>query len=92
MKFPKWKYRKDPIDGVFQSTLVANVTVEAELGETWTDDPHAHGIEVVPYPAEITPGGTLMHHGTQADANGNHPHGPAPTAPGIGAAVVGKKV
>jgi hypothetical protein len=91
LKYPKWKYRVDPIDKVFQSTLVANAEAEAEIGPSWTDNPHEHGIEVVPHPAELTPGGTLMHHPIQADANGNHPFGPAPTASGIGGAVVGRQ-
>lgn len=91
MNFPKWKYRKDPVDGAFQSTLVGNAQAEAELGAAWTDDPHGHGIEVVPYPAELTPAGVLMHHPTQADANGNHPHGPVPTAAGIGGVVMGQR-
>lgn len=98
MNYPKWKYRIDPVDGAFQSTLVATAEAEASLdadgvkqGAPWTDDPHAHGVEVVPYPAELTPAGTLMHHPTQADANGNHPHGPAPTTVGIGGVVVGQR-
>jgi len=89
--YPKWKYRVHPSEGVFQSTLVGTAEAEQEIGDSWTDDPHEHGVEVVLYPAEVTPGGTLMHHGTQADANGNHPHGPAPTAPGINGVVVGRK-
>lgn len=91
MAYPKWKYRVDPVDGKFQSTLVGTAEAEAEIGPSWTENPHAHGLEVVPYPAELTPGGTLMHHGTQADANGNHPHGPAPTAPGINGTVIGTR-
>lgn len=89
MKFPKWKYRVDPVDGKFQSTLVGSAEVETQLGATWTDDPHAHGIKVVPYPAEISLGGVLMHHKTNADANGNFAFGPAPTAPGISGSVIG---
>lgn len=78
--FPKWKYRVDPASGAFQSTLVANADIEKELGKSWTDDPHKHGVEVVPYPAELTAGGQIVHHGTRADANGNFAYGPAPTA------------
>ena len=66
MNYPKWKYRKDPVDGKFQSTLVGNEKAEAELGASWTDNPHEHGIVVVPYPAELTPAGTLVHHATGA--------------------------
>jgi hypothetical protein len=92
LQFPKWKYRKHPTLGFFQSTLVAKAEIEKELGPTWTDDPHGHGVDVVLYPAELTAGGTLMHHGTGADANGNYAHGPAPTAPGIsGGVIIGKK-
>lgn len=88
MAFPKWKYSVDH-DG-FRSTLVASAEVEAELGAAWTDDPHVHGVEVVPYPAEVTMAGTLMHHPTRPDANGNHAYGPRPIAPGISGVVVGK--
>lgn len=88
MAFPKWMYRKDPHTDAFQSTLVGNAQAESELAAAgWNEDPHSHGVEVVPYPAELSPGGTLMHHQTQADANGNHPYGPPPTAPGIGGKV-----
>jgi hypothetical protein len=91
MKFPKWKYRKDPTDGKFQSTLVGNAKAEEELGPSWTDDPHEHGIEVVPYPAELSPGGQLMHHAHTPDANGNFAYGPPPTAAGIGGSLIGRK-
>jgi hypothetical protein len=90
LKYPKWMYRKDPSDGAFQSTLVATEKVAAELAaDGWNDDPQSHGMKVVPYPAELTPAGTLMHHPTRPDANGNHAYGPAPTAPGIGGVVMG---
>jgi hypothetical protein len=92
MNFPKWKYRKHPTTGEFQSTLVGTPEAEAEIGPTWTDDPKAHGVAVVPYPAELAPDGTLLHHQTQADANGNHPHGPAPTVAGINRGAVGREV
>lgn len=88
MDFPKYKYRVDPHSGAFQSTLVGNAEAEQEIGPTWTDDPHEHGVEVVAYPAEMTLAGTLMHHPTRPDANGNHAYGPAPTHPGINGAVV----
>lgn len=87
--FPKWKYRKDPDDGNFQSTLVADAETEKQLGPSWTDNPKEHGIEVVPYPCELTQGGTLIHHASRPDANGNHAYGPPPTAPGIGGTVIG---
>lgn len=90
LQFPKWKYSVDPVDGAFRSTLVGNAQAETELGAAWTDDPHVHGIKVVPYPCELTPAGTLMHHATRPDANGNHAYGPAPTAPGVGGTVIGK--
>lgn len=92
MAYPKWLYRKHPTAGVFQSTLCASAEIEAELAaDGWNDDPQSHGMDVVPYPAELTPGGVLMHHASTPDANGNHPYGPAPTAPGIGGAVIGRK-
>lgn len=90
MAYPKWKYTKDPVDGGFRSTLVGNAEAEKQLGAAWTDDPHEHGIEVVPYPAELTAGGQLIHHATHPDANGNHAYGPPPTAPGIGGTVIGR--
>ncbi len=91
MAYPKWMYRAR--DGDFRSTLVASEEVAAELtADGWSDDPHAHGVAVVPYPAEVTLGGTLMHHPTRPDANGNHAYGPAPTVPGINGGVVGKAV
>ena len=88
MAFPQWMYRKDPHTEAFQSTLVGTAEIAAELAaDGWNTDPHSHGVEVVPYPAELTPAGVLMHHPTQPDANGKHPHGPKPTAPGIGGRV-----
>lgn len=98
MAFPKWKYRVSHIPGEgFQSTMVGDAESEAALvadgvkqGAPWTDDPHEHGVEVVAYPAELTPAGTLMHHPTRPDANGNHAYGPIPTAPGINGTVVGR--
>lgn len=87
MNFPKWKYRMHPTDGHFQSTLVANAEVEAELGPTWTDNPHEHGVEVVPYPAELVDG-QVLHHALFPDANGNHAHGPSPTVLGINRTVI----
>lgn len=91
MAYPKWMYRKHPAIGAFQSTLVADEKIAAELAKDgWNEDPHSHGMKVVPYPAELTPGGTLLHHQTMSDANGKHPFGPAPTAPGISGSVVGK--
>ena len=91
MAYPKWMYRVDPHTDAFQSTLAGNEKAAGELAaDGWNEDPKSHGVEVVPYPAELSPGGVLMHHATQADANGNHPYGPAPTAPGIGGVVVGR--
>lgn len=48
MDFPKWKYRKHPELGFFQSTLVAHAEAETELGDTWSDDPNATGFAVRP--------------------------------------------
>lgn len=90
MAYPKWMYRKDPAEGVFQSTLVGTEQIATQLAaDGWNEDPHSHGIEVVPYPAELTPGGVLVHHPTRPDANGKHAFGPKPTAPGIGGTIVG---
>lgn len=84
MAYPKWKYRKDPQSGAFQSTLVGTAEAETEIGNSWTDDPHGHGVAVVPYPAQLYQNGTLMHFPDHCpDANGNHAHGPAPTVPGM---------
>jgi hypothetical protein len=98
LQFPKYMYRVDPYSGAFQSTLVATAEVEAQLvaeggeqGAAWTDDPNGHGVEVVPYPCELTPAGTLVHYASRPDANGNHPYGPAPTAPGIGGSIIARK-
>jgi len=46
MAFPKWKYRKHPIEGYFQATLVANAKSETELGHDWSDDPVSTGFAV----------------------------------------------
>jgi hypothetical protein len=81
--YPKWMYRANPDTGQYQCTLVGNAEAEAEIGPTWTDDPHGHGIAVVPLPAELRSDGTLMHLRTRADANGNFAYGPAPTVPGV---------
>ena len=94
MAYPKWMHRVHP-DGVtgFQNTLVGTKQAEAELAaDGWSADPHAHGVVVVPYPAEITLGGTVMHHPLHADANGNHPHGPPPTSPGMLGGAVAMRV
>lgn len=92
MAYPKWKYRNGAALG-FQSTLVGDAITDAELAkEGWNDDPHSHGVEVVPYPCELTPGGILQHHaGIGRDANGNYAYGPAPTAPGSSGAVILRK-
>jgi hypothetical protein len=75
-QYPKWKYRIDPVDGKFQATLVGNAQSESEIGDSWTDDPHVHGIEVVP-----TFG--------QADASGKVAFGPKPSVPGMTSAKIG---
>ena len=48
MAFPKWKYRKHPTLGVFQSTLVADAEHEAGLDPDWSDDAATTGFEVRP--------------------------------------------
>ena len=48
MSYPKWKYRKHPIDGFFQSTLVLTAQAEADLDPDWSDDPTATGFAVRP--------------------------------------------
>lgn len=86
MKYPKWKYRVDPMSGAFQSTLVASAEIENEIGASWTDDPHAHGVEVVPMPAELLEDGSIIHSpegSRHEDANGNFAYGPKPTATGV---------
>ena len=75
MNYPKWKYKNH------QSTLVANSKIEDELvRDGWSDDPHP---DDVPLPAELDTEGTMMHHGTNADANGRFAYGPAPTRAGM---------
>jgi hypothetical protein len=81
--YPKWKYRVDPATGQYQCTLVGNADAEKEIGKSWTDDPHEHGVQVVPLPAELRQDGKLIHLRERADANGNFAHGPAPTVPGL---------
>lgn len=89
MAYPKWKYSKDA-DG-FRSTLVADAATEAQLGPAWTDNPHEHGVEVVPYPAELTVFGVVVHHPMTPDANGNHPYGPPPTTIGSMGATLARR-
>jgi hypothetical protein len=48
MSYPKWKYRKHPTLGVFQSTLVASEDAEIELGTEWNEDPQVTGFKVRP--------------------------------------------
>ena len=83
LQFPKWKYRRNPETGQYQCTLVADAAVEVDLGSTWTDNPHEHGIEVVPLTAELKRNGKLIHIPENVDANGNYAYGPIPTSPGI---------
>ena len=91
MNYPKWKYSTDA-QGNFLSTLIGTAEAEAQLGIAWTDDPHAHGVEVVPYPAVLTEDGRIVHHAARPDANGNHAYGPPPTAPGINGAAIERRV
>jgi len=48
MAFPKWKYRKHPLDGYFQATLVLTEVAESELETNWSDDPADTGFQVRP--------------------------------------------
>ena len=66
--FPKWKYRKHPDLGFFQSTLVAHAEAEKELGKDWSDDPKNTGFEVRPaaqlHPSHVVAGhheGNILH-------------------------------
>ncbi len=71
--FPKWKYRKHPTLGFFQSTLVASAEAEAELEADWSDDPTATGFAVRPAAqlnaSQIVPGVQL--HEVVTDAQGS---------------------
>lgn len=84
MAFPKWKYRKHPDLGFFQSTLVASAEAEAELDADWSDDPAASGFEVRPasqiHPSHIA---EIPLHEVVSDATG------APVAAGIAMTTVG---
>jgi len=44
----KWKYRKHPIEGYFQATLVTSAIAELELESDWSDDPTTIGFQVRP--------------------------------------------
>jgi hypothetical protein len=48
MIYPKWKYRKHPDLGFFQSTLVTSAEAELELGTEWDEDPQTTGFKVRP--------------------------------------------
>ena len=48
MSYPKWKYRKHPDMGFFQSTFVLTAEAEAELEADWSDDPASTGFAVRP--------------------------------------------
>ena len=48
MSFPKWKYRKHPVIGAFQATLVADAEAEATLDPDWSDDATTTGFAVRP--------------------------------------------
>lgn len=94
MNYPAWMYRNnaDPTIG-FQCTQAGSAEVAAELvADGWSDDPNAHGVAVVKYPAELI-GGVVKHvphkHAC-VDANGNYPYGPAPTVEGFNTATVGR--
>jgi len=57
MAIPKWMYRKNPVDGSFQSSKVTTEGAALELAaDGWTDDPSGHGfeIELVPFVAKVT--------------------------------------
>ncbi len=72
MPFPKWKYRRHPEEGYFQSTLVASAEAEAQLGTDWSDDPASTGFQVRQaaqvHPSHFTPGEAL--HEVVTDAEG----------------------
>ena len=72
MTYPKWKYRKHPTGGFFQSTFVLTEQAESELDPDWSDDPTATGFEVRParqiHASHITPGQVL--HEVVTDATG----------------------
>lgn len=72
MTYPKWKYRKHPTLGVFQSTLVATAEAEASLDPDWSDDPASTGFQVRPasqiHHSHITPDGVL--HEVVTDSQG----------------------
>jgi hypothetical protein len=89
MAFPKWMYRNSSEVG-YQSTLVQDEAIEKELTAAgFGEDPKSFGVDVVPYPCELTPAGVLQHHaGIGQDANGNYAYGPRPTVAGIGGAQV----
>ena len=48
MNYPAWLYRKHPDLGIFQSTLCADETAHAELGQDWSEDPASTGFQVRP--------------------------------------------
>lgn len=48
MSYPKWKYRKHPTDGFFQSTFVLTAEAEADLDPDWSDDPTVTGFAIRP--------------------------------------------
>lgn len=79
MAYPKWKYTHDKTDGLRQ-TLVGNEDAEKELGDAWTDDPHAlaktHGLEIAPA-------------GGPPDASGKVAFGHVAKVPGVTTAKVG---
>ena len=58
MGYPKWKYRKHPVLGCFQATLVADAATESTLDPDWSDDATTTGFAVRPAsqinPAHIT--------------------------------------
>lgn len=45
---PKWKYRRHPIEGYFQATLVTSALAELELDADWSDTPDSTGFQVRP--------------------------------------------
>lgn len=88
MSYPKWKYRRHPELGVFQSTLVGNAQAEAELGKAWSDDPASTGFAVRP--------ATQMHHSHARAPNVLHEaitdaDGTTPVSAGISMTLEGDK-
>jgi hypothetical protein len=80
-------YRYTPEQGFASTLAITAEAVQALVKDGWNADPHAFGVEVVPYPCMLLETG-LVHTGEGRDANGNSAYGPPPTVPGIASAAV----